>query len=68
MLGPLFYIIYANEISKIITNCGVALYADDIIRGVIGTAKFERIWGICGSKIQGESNILERFVHENGIK
>ena len=31
VLGPLFYIIYANDISKIIKSCGVALYADDTV-------------------------------------
>ena len=29
VLGPLFYIIYANDISKVVKNCEIALYADD---------------------------------------
>ena len=31
VLGPLFYIIYANDISKIVKNCEIALYADDTV-------------------------------------
>ena len=31
VLGPLFYIIYANDLSKIFKNCMFALYADDTV-------------------------------------
>ena len=31
VLGPLFYILYANDIVSIIKNCRVALYADDTV-------------------------------------
>ena len=31
VLGPLFYIIYANDMAKIVRNCEVTLYADDSI-------------------------------------
>ena len=31
VLGPLFYIIYANDIAKLIKHCGTALYADDTV-------------------------------------
>ena len=31
VLGPLFYIVYANELPKIAQKCNVALYTDDTI-------------------------------------
>ena len=31
VLGPLFYIIYANDLSKVIKNCKIAMYADDTV-------------------------------------
>ena len=31
VLGPLFYIIYANDLSAIFEKCGMALYADDTV-------------------------------------
>ena len=31
VLGPLFYIIYANDLTNVIKNCKVALYADDTV-------------------------------------
>ena len=31
VLGPLFYIIYANDVARVIKNCSVAMYADDTV-------------------------------------
>ena len=31
VLGPLFYILYANDITNIIEHCNIALYADDTV-------------------------------------
>ena len=31
MLGPLFYIIYANDVVKMVKHCKVAMYADDTV-------------------------------------
>ena len=31
MLGPLFYIIYANDIVDTVKNCKIALYVDDTV-------------------------------------
>ena len=31
ILGPLFYIVYANDIAKTIKNCEIALYSDDTV-------------------------------------
>ena len=46
VLGPLFYIVYANDLVNIIKHCKVALYADD-------TGRFHEkraIFGISGRK------------------
>ena len=31
VLGPLFYIIYANDVMRTVKNCEIALYADDTV-------------------------------------
>ena len=31
VLGPLFYIIYANDLPEIFQNCHMAMYADDTV-------------------------------------
>ena len=31
VLGPLFYIVYANDLVNKVDNCGIALYADDTV-------------------------------------
>ena len=31
VLGPLFYILYANDITNIVKHCNIALYADDTV-------------------------------------
>ena len=31
VLGPVFYILYANDISNVIKHCKIALYADDTV-------------------------------------
>ena len=36
VLGPLFYIIYANDLASIIKHCKVALYADDTVLYMAG--------------------------------
>ena len=37
VLGPLFYIIYANDIPNVVKNCGIALYADDTVLFIANT-------------------------------
>ena len=62
VLGPLFYIIYANDLSEIFDKCGMALYADDT---VLYTAKKD----FCDSvaNLQHDINKLTGWCHENGI-
>ena len=31
VLGPLFYIVYANDLAGIVKNCKIAMYADDTV-------------------------------------
>ena len=31
VLGPLFYVVYANNLTNIIQNCEIAMYADDTV-------------------------------------
>ena len=31
VLGPLFYIVYANDLAKAVKNCKIAMYADDTV-------------------------------------
>ena len=31
VLGPLFFLIYVNDVQQAVTNCGVKLYADDTV-------------------------------------
>ena len=62
VLGPLFYIIYANDISKVIKHCKIALYADDTVL-YIGGADYEKI----RSKMQQDVNALCQWCTVNGI-
>ena len=63
VLGPLFYIIYANDINKIIKSCKVALYADDTVL-YTASANFNRSVG----KIQSDMNALSQWCNLNGIR
>ena len=56
MLRPLFYIIYANDLSKIVKNCEIALYADDT---VLFTAN--------NVKPTSRHGALNKWCHEKGI-
>ena len=62
VLGPLFYIIYANDLPKIVKNCEIALYADDT---VLFTANrdFQR----SVSYLQEDMNLLNMWCLDNGI-
>ena len=62
VLGPLFYIMYANDISKVVKNCEVAMYADDT---VIYTADVNVDRAI--SNLQGDINSLNMWCKRNGI-
>ena len=63
VLGPLFYIIYANDINKIIKSCQIALYADDTVL-YTANAKFNKSIG----EIQNDMNALSHWCVDNGIR
>ena len=63
VLGPLFYIIYANDISKVVKNCERALYADDTVLYVAS-----RDFNTSVVKLQQDINSLSRWCTTNGIK
>ena len=62
VLGPLFYIIYANDIVNIIKNCQIALYADDTVL-YLASKNFEKTV----AKVQEDLNALSTWCVENGI-
>ena len=62
VLGPLFYIVYANDLARVLKNCKVALYADDT---VIYTANksFDR----SVANLQADIDALACWCSDNGI-
>ena len=62
VLGPLFYIIYANDLPNIVKNCEIALYADDT---VLFTAS--RSFENSVRKMQEDLNSLTGWCSMNGI-
>ena len=62
VLGPLFYIVYANDLSKIFKNCKFALYADDTVLYVS-----HRNFDIAVNKMQDDTDSLSRWCATNGI-
>ena len=63
ILCPLFYIIYANDLSDVFTNCKLALYADDTI---LYTAN--KNFGESLRKMQADLNSLSAWCSANGIE
>ena len=51
VLGPLFYIIYAYDISKYILNCKMALYADDMVLFVSDKNPVKAMVSLTGAKL-----------------
>ena len=62
VLGPLFYILYANDIVKVIKYCKIALYADDT---VLYTANSNFETSI--SKVRKDVQALSGWCGANGI-
>ena len=62
VLGPLFYIVYANDLSKIFKNCKFALYADDT---VLYTSNRDTVTSV--RKLQEDIDALSVWCQENGI-
>ena len=61
-LGPLFYIIYANDLTQVVKHCKIALYADDTVL-YTANANFER----SVAKIQKDLDFLSRCCKNNRI-
>ena len=63
VLGPLFYVIYANELPKIVTKCKVALYADDTVLYTAGND-----FGTSVKNLQHDVDALSSWCEKNGIR
>ena len=63
VLGPLFYIIYANDLIQTVQNCEIALYADDT---VLFTAN--KSFPSSVRKMQTDLDSLSHWCKINGIK
>ena len=63
VLGPLFYIVYANNLVNVLDHCRVALYADDSIT-YTSSAIFEK----SVSRVQTVINSLSDWCSQNGIR
>ena len=63
VLGPLFYIMYANDLSCYLKKCNTALYADDT---VLFTAN--QNFNVSMRKMQNDLKCLEHWCNVNGIK
>ena len=62
VLGPLFYIIYANDLPDLLQNCNIALYADDTIL-YTANANFEDSI----TKMQRDISSLASWCSANGV-
>ena len=63
VLGPLFYIIYANDLIKHIKYCKAALYADDTVLYIANKNPQNSI-----SRMQQDVNALSKWCTVNGIR
>ena len=62
VLGPLFYIIYANDISKIIKHCEISMYADDTVLYIS-----DYNYDTAARKMQDDINSLSTWCLANNI-
>ena len=63
LLGPLFYIIYANDLSRVIKNCEIALYADDMVLYTVNKDFTRSV-----NNLQNDLASLSEWCANNGIK
>ena len=63
VLGPLFYIIYANDLTDIVKNCKIAMYADDTVLYISCKKNFE----LSVKKLQEDIDSLSQWCVGNGI-
>ena len=62
VLGPLFYILYANDIVNIIEHCEIALYADDTVLYLV-----DRDFGNSIGKMRKDIGALSNWCIAEGI-
>ena len=62
VLGPLFYLIYANDLPESVNNCEIVLYVDDTVL-FTANRSFER----SVRKLQGDLHALSDWCNDNGI-
>ena len=62
IIGPLMYIIYANDMVNIFKSCEVALYADDTVLFSKGKSL-----NVARKQIQSSLTALQRWCKKNGI-
>ena len=62
VLGPLFYIVYANDLSKIFKKCEATYYADDTVLFTANVNFAESV-----QKLQGDIDALMEWCKENSI-
>ena len=63
VLGPLFYILYANDLSVLFKNCNFALYADDTVLYTANDNFEDSV-----SDLQQDMDRLANWCQVNGIK
>ena len=63
VLGPLFYIIYANDLTKHVQNCQTALYADDTVLYIADNNPRTAV-----GKLPGDIVALSNWCNFNDIK
>ena len=62
VLGPLFYILYANDLSTLFKNCDIALYADDTVLYTVNDNFQDSV-----SDLQQDMDRLTVWCDKNGI-
>ena len=62
ILGPLFYIVYANDIARIIKMCKFALYADDTVLYISSN-----YFNTSVKKMQEDIDALSQWCRTNGV-
>ena len=62
VLGPLFYIIYANDLADTLKNCKMAMYADDTVLYIS-----DKDFNMSVKKMQNDINSLSQWCNKNGI-
>ena len=62
VLGPLFFLVYVNDIQNAVTNCGLKLYADDTVLYQPGVNCLE-----ASTKLQTSVNLFKEWCDANAL-